>query len=146
MLVWACPACGREFGKERQSHVCAPATSVDEYFAGRPLSERETFEAVRGHLESLGDVIVEPVSIGILFKRGRTFAELRPMKRWLALNFGLSRRLSHPRITRTTPLPGGGAWHGTRVTAAAEIDGEVQLWLTESYLDYGAPSRRWHRW
>ena len=146
MTAWTCPACGREFGKQGQSHVCAPAVPVDVYFAGRPESEREIFEAIRGHLQSLGDVITEAVSIGILFKRGRTFAELRPKKRWVALNFGLTRRLDHPRITRTTPLLGGGAWHGTRITAAAEFDGELQAWLTESYFDYAAPSRRSRRW
>lgn len=100
-MVWTCPACGREFGK-RQSHVCAPALSVDAYFAAQPPVEREIFEAVREHLQGLGPVIIEPVGVGILFKSRSTFAELRPKTRWVDLGFGLGRRVEHPRITRTT--------------------------------------------
>ena len=134
-MVWTCPACGREFGK-RQSHVCAPAMSADAYFGARPPVEREIYEAVRTHLEGLGPVIVEPVNIGILFKRRRTFVELRPRTRWVQLSFGLNYRREHPRITRTTTDQSGRAWHGVRVTAPDEIDDEVRAWLTESYVEY----------
>jgi len=136
-MVWACPACGREFGK-RQSHVCVPAMSVDEYFAGRPPGEREIFEAVRAHLESLGPVIVEPVGVGILFKGRRTFVELRPKKRWVDLGFGLNRRLDHPRITRRSRDQAGRTYHGVRISSAAEVDDEVREWPTESYLELGS--------
>jgi predicted transport protein len=133
-VIWTCPACGREFGK-RQSHLCAPAMSVKAYYAGRPAVEREIFEAVRAHLESLGPVIVEPVSIGILFKGKRTFVELRPKTKWVALSFGLNRRVEHPRITRTTRTNIGRTYHAIRVTSPADVDDTVRGWLTESYLE-----------
>jgi predicted transport protein len=117
--------------------MCAPALSVDAYFAARPAVEREIFEAVRGHLVSLGPVIVELVSVGILFKRLRTFAELRPKTRWVDLSFGLNRRLEHPRITRTVRTAAARTYHGIRVTSPADIDGEVRGWLTESYVEFG---------
>jgi hypothetical protein len=134
-MVWSCPACGREFGG-RQSHVCAPALSVEAYFAARPAVERAIFEAVRQHLESLGPLIVEPVGVGILFKRRRTFVELRPRVRWVQLSVGLNRRLEHPRITRTVGTGSGRTYHGIRVTSPADIDEEVRGWLTESYDDF----------
>lgn len=133
MPTWSCPACGREFGK-RQAHVCAPALSVDAYFAGRLPVEREIFEAVREHLESLGPVIVEPVGVGILFKGKRTFVELRPRAKWVALSFGLNRRVEHPRIARTTKTGTPRTYHGVRVTSVGDIDEVVRAWLTESYL------------
>ncbi len=134
-VFWSCPACGREFGK-RQSHTCVPALSVDAYFASRPAVEREIFEAVRQQLEELGPVIVEPVNVGILFKRRRTFVELRPKARWVQLSIGLNRRLDHPRITRTVGLRNGRTYHGVRVTSPADVDGELREWLTESYLEF----------
>ncbi|MBE0609972.1 MAG: hypothetical protein IH609_11355 [Dehalococcoidia bacterium] len=135
METWSCPACGREFGK-RQAHVCAPAQPVDAYFSERPPVEREIFEAVREHLESLGPVIVEPVGVGILFKRKRTFVELRPMTRWVALSFGLNRRAEHARITRTTKTNTARTYHRVRLTSPADIDDAVREWLTESYIEF----------
>lgn len=107
--------------------------SADTYYASRPPAEREIFEAVREHFESLGQVIVEPVSIGILFKTLRTIAELRPMTKWVSLSFGLDRRAEHPCITRTTRGSGSGTWHGVRIFAPQDIDDTVRAWLTEAY-------------
>jgi len=116
--------------------MCAPALSVDAYFAARPTVEREIFEAVRDHLESLGPVIVEPVRVGILFKRRRTFVELRPKARWVDLSIGLNYRREHPRITRTVRTATGRTYHGIRITSASDIDREVREWLTESYAEF----------
>lgn len=134
-MVWSCPACGREFGK-RQSHMCAPALSVDAYFASRPPAERAIFEAVREQLESLGPVIVEPVGVGILFKRRRTFVELRPKARWVDLSIGLNHRLDHARVSRTVRTATNRTYHGIRITSASDIDREVRTWLTESYMEF----------
>ena len=120
----------------RQSHFCAPAVPVDEYFAARPAGERAIFEAVRAHLEGLGPVIVEPVGVGILFKRRRTFVELRPMARWVSLSFGLNHRRVDPRITRTVAGGNGRTYHGIRVTSASDVDEQVLEWLTESYVEF----------
>ena len=109
--------------------------SPDDYYASRPPVEREIFDVVRSHLESLGPVIVEPVSIGILFKVRRTFAELRPRTKWVALNFGVNRRVEHPRITRTTKM-NSSTWHGVNIQRPEDIDEQVLAWLTESYVEF----------
>ena len=96
--MWTCPKCARQFGRNKQSHECSPAMTLDEYFSTGPERERPIFEVVRAHLESLGPVHYEAVSVGILFKRARTFVELRPMVKWEALSFGLNRTVDHPRI------------------------------------------------
>lgn len=100
MEPWSCPACGREFFA-RRAHVCAPAPSVDSYFAGRPPEERAIFETVHGHVASLGPVIVEPVNVGIFFKGRSNFVEIRPKKRWVDVTFGLNRLLA----TRASAAP-----------------------------------------
>lgn len=136
MEIWTCDACGREFGK-RQSHVCAPAVSVDDYYSRRPPVEREIFEAVAGHIRSLGPVIIEPVGVGILFKGRRTFVELRPKTKWVDLSFALDRRVEHPRVTRATRTNTSRTYHGTRLRSADDVDDVVKGWLTESYLELG---------
>src|SRR4029079_8896030 len=100
VTAWKCPECGRQFGRRNQSHECAPAMTLEEYFSTGPERERPIFEAVSGYLETLGPMHVEPVSVGIFIKRGRSFVELRPKVRWVAMSFPLPYVLDHARIAR----------------------------------------------
>src|SRR5215475_9673902 len=98
MAGWTCPDCGRRFGRERQGHVCAPAMTLDEYFATGPPHERPVFDAVMRCLAGSGPLEVEPVAVGIFLKNPRKVAELRPMQRWVAVSFTLDRRARHRTI------------------------------------------------
>lgn len=131
---WICPGCDRRFGRANQSHFCAPAMSVDAYFEGRPAAFRQIYDAVIAHLESVGEVYVDAVDVGILIKRSRTFVELRPRRGGLALSVMLSRLVEHPRITRTVRASGSRTAHFVTLTAAADVDDQVRDWLTESYV------------
>ncbi len=134
-MIWVCPKCQRQFGRVKQSHECAPAMSLEEYFSTGPERERPIFEVVRAHLESLGPIHIEPVSVGIFIKRERTFVELRPMVKWEALSFGLSRTIDHPRIARK--MKGGRrTYHVVNIREPADVDDQVKQWLTESYVDF----------
>ncbi len=109
--------------------------SLEEYFSTGPERERPIFEVVRAHLESLGPIHIEPVSVGIFIKREHTFVELRPMVKWEALSFGLSRTIDHPRIARK--MKGGRrTYHVVNIREPAEVDEQVKQWLTESYVDF----------
>jgi hypothetical protein len=132
--AWTCPECGRQFGRNRQGHECAPALSLDEYFSTGPAHERPVFEAVLRHLETVGPVHVEPVSVGIFLKRSRTFAELRPMQQWVALWFGLPRRVRHRTITRKVQSYHGRYIHVANLRSPADVDDDIRGWLTEAYL------------
>jgi hypothetical protein len=108
--------------------------TLEEYFSTGPEREQPVFEAVWGHLEELGDVRVEAVSVGIFFKRRRTFAELRPKTRWVDLGILLPRRVSHVRMTRASPTQSGVlTQHGIRLVTPADVDAQVCAWLTESW-------------
>ena len=85
--------------------------SLDEYFSTGPAHERPIFDTVMAHLESVGPVHVEPVSVGIFLKNPRKFAELRPKQRWVALSFSLHRAARHRTITRKVIPYGGRYWH-----------------------------------
>jgi hypothetical protein len=108
--------------------------TVDEYFVQRPARERAIFEAVLAHLAEVGAVRVEAVQVGILFRRSRTFAELRPRRDRVVLSVLLSRRLDHSRIVKK--------WHGSGLRSAyffdlrdpADVDEELRDWLTEAYV------------
>jgi hypothetical protein len=130
---WSCPECGRLFAREGQGHDCAPGMSLDEYFATGPAHERPVFDAVLAHLEQLGPVHADAVSVGIFLKNPRKFAELRPMQRWVAIGFSLPRRAHHPTITRKVVEYGNRYWHVANVSAPDDLDHDLRNLLAEAY-------------
>lgn len=111
--------------------------TLDEYFATGPALERPVFEAVRAHLQSLGPMHVEPVSVGIFIKSTGSLVELRPMTRWVALSFPLERVVDHDRIARKPVRSGQRVYHVVNLSGPDDVDEQVRNWLTESFLAFG---------
>ncbi|MET0315575.1 MAG: DUF5655 domain-containing protein, partial [Rhodococcus fascians] len=133
-MAWECPKCRRQFARSGQGHECSPAMTIDEYFSTGPERERPIFDALLAHLENLGPVHVEPLSVGVYFKHGETVATMRPMQRWEAVSFSLPRIVKHPLMTRK-PISHGGRWfHIVNITEPDDIDEQIRDWLTEAYL------------
>lgn len=133
MRGWTCPDCGRHFARTRQGHECAPAMSLEEYFATGPAHERPICEAVLAHVARFGPVHVEPVSVGIFLKNPEKFAELRPMQRWVAVSFSLPRRAAHRTIVRKVVAYGGRYWHVANVATPDDVDDSLVALLAEAY-------------
>ena len=108
--------------------------SLDEYFSTGPERERPIYEAVIGHLDTVGPVHVEPVAVGIFLKRAQCFAQLRPMTKWVALSFRLPRAVQSPRMARKVQHWGSAYHHVVNLRGPDDVDDEVREWLTESYL------------
>ncbi len=136
-VTWTCPKCSRLFARTGQSHECAPPMTLAEYFSTGAARERPIFEAVLRHLETLGPMHVEPVSVGIFIKSTGGFVELRPMTRWVALSFPMRHRLGHPRIARRPIRSGHRVYHVVNLYGADDVDSQVRDRLSESYADFG---------
>jgi hypothetical protein len=87
------------------------------------------------HLDTVGPVHVEPVSVGIFLKRDRQFAQLRPMQRWVALSFSLPRPVHHRLITKKVVPYHGRYHHVAQIREAEDLDEQILEWLTEAYLN-----------
>ena len=135
MIGWECEACGRRFGRSRQSHECAPAMTLEDYFSTGPPHERPVFDAVMRALADIGPIHVEPVSVGIFLKNPRTFAQLRPMQRWTAVSFSLRRVASHPTLVRKVMPYSGRYHHVANVTGPDDVDDALSDLLREAYAD-----------
>jgi hypothetical protein len=133
MPTWTCPACKRQFGRRNQSHGCAPAQTVESYFESRPAAYRRAHDAIVRHLGKLGPLVVDAVSVGIMYKRSRTFAEVRAKRDRLELGFLLSRPLAHPRLRKTLKLSANRMAYFVDLHRAADVDRDVRAWLTEAY-------------
>jgi hypothetical protein len=111
--------------------------TLEEYFSTGPPHERPVFDEVMQRLKQakVSPIHVEPVSVGIFLKRSRTFAELRPMTKWVALSFSLRRAERHPLITRKVVNWGGRYWHFVNLRGPEDLDDEIVGWLAEAYAD-----------
>lgn len=131
---WTCPECERQFGRRNQSHECVPGMTESEYFASGAALEREVYDAVVRTLQGLAPLTIEFLTVGIAFKRARTFAELRPMRNRVRLWFALSRVVEHPRVVKVWRGSGTRAAIVIDLRSAAEVDDEVRDWLTEAFM------------
>jgi hypothetical protein len=107
--------------------------SLEEYFSTGPAHERPVFEAVIHHLQTVGPVHVEPVSVGIFLKNPGKVAELRPMQRWVAVSFTLRRAARHRTIVRKVIALNGRYYHVANVASPADVDDDFCQLLTEAY-------------
>ncbi|NNE96744.1 MAG: hypothetical protein HKN24_12025 [Acidimicrobiales bacterium] len=135
MARWRCPECKREFGKVRQGHMCSPGMSLEEYFAEAKPWEEPIFNVVHDHLASLegGDLIVDPIAMGIMFKNGPMICELRARTKWTALGFSLTRKLTSDRLSRKVIEYQNKSFHVINLHSADDVDDQVLGWLTEAY-------------
>jgi Domain of unknown function (DUF5655) len=109
--------------------------TLEEYFETGPAHERPIFDAVMAHVETLGPIHVEPVSVGIFLKHPRKFAELRPKQKWVALSFVLPRAVDHPKIARKLQGSASRTHHVVNLRTPDDVDDDVRGWLTESYFE-----------
>jgi hypothetical protein len=135
-VSWTCPDCDRRFARTRQSHLCAPALTLDEYFSTGPPWERAVFDAVLDHVTTLGPIHVEPVSVGVFLKASGSLFELRTKTRWSALSFPLPREVRDRRIARKPVRSGKRIYHVVNLATPDDVDDQVRDWLTESYAAY----------
>ena len=107
--------------------------TVEEYFSTGPAHERPVFDALMARLADIGTIVVEPVSVGIFLKRAGTFAQLRPMTRWVALGFSLP-RIEHHRLITRKPISHGVRWyHVANIAHPDDLDDDIVGWVTEAY-------------
>lgn len=133
MARWTCPRCDREFERAHQSHTCVPGCTVDATFAHRPPVLREIYDAVLGHLSTLGPVHEDAVSVGVFLKRERKLAELRPRTRDLLVLLFLPHRVENDRIRPMSGSTGARVVHRLPLRGPGEVDDAVRDWLTIAY-------------
>ncbi|WP_239096939.1 DUF5655 domain-containing protein [Asanoa ferruginea] len=110
-----------------------PAGTVDETFAPHRPEWRLIFDAILAHVEDLGPVHTDAVSVGIFLKADRTLAEIRPRARAVDLWFTLPRAIDDPRVRRSLRASADRVANVVALTSASQVDEQVRAWLTEAY-------------
>lgn len=132
---WQCMGCGRRFGRTNQSHECVPGMTLGEYLAGQPEERHATYRRVLEILSSFEGVNIDPVDVGIMVKRRRTFCEMRPRRNAVSLCFLLSQNITHPRFHRKVRCSAHRMAYFVNLVSEHEVDEQIATWLAEAHLD-----------
>ncbi len=110
--------------------------TVEDYFSTGPAFERPIFEEVRSFVLTLGPVTIEPVSVGIFFKKPSSWVQLRPKRMWVAMGFPMRRDVGH-RTIRNKPMTNGRGssmkWFVANLEAPGDLDDDLRDLLSESF-------------
>lgn len=111
----------------------APAGDpLDAIYAGPKAALRPLHDAVLGALAAFGPFEISPKKAYVSLRRARQFAMVGPATRE-AIEIGINHK-SLPAHPRLKALPAGGMCQATtRITDAAQIDGELVGWLRAAY-------------
>ncbi|TDO49934.1 hypothetical protein EV643_105163 [Kribbella sp. VKM Ac-2527] len=131
--MWTCARCGRTFANTNQSHTCRPLGNLDDHFAGKDATVRETFDRIVEIVRGLGPVEILPEQTRIALHTRMSFAAFTPRRHWLDGHVVLAERLSSPRFTRIEVYSPRNILHAFRLHTPAEVDPEVADWLTRAY-------------
>jgi hypothetical protein len=95
---------------------------------------RAVYDAILDHLQSLGPVHEDAVTVGVFLKRDRKLAEVRPRSRDVSLALYLPRPVRHPRIAKVLDPGAPRVVHFLLLREPEEVDDLVRGWLTEAFL------------
>ena len=123
--LWTCPTCGRRFANRNQTHTCAPPTTLDEHFAGKPAHVRAIFDRLVEATEPNGPFEVIPEMTRIAFFVRMSFAAFVARHERLDGHVILARRLEHPRFTKVITYSPRNHEHDFRLTTVDEVDDDV---------------------
>lgn len=130
---WRCRDCGRSFGRPSQSHTCLPALTLNEYLARQPPAHAAIYGAALERLKRLGEIDIDPVGVGIMVKRTRTFCELRPKRRGVELSFKLSHKFADRRIHRSFQSSPNRICYFVMLEEPEDVDDTLGGWLADAY-------------
>jgi hypothetical protein len=90
---------------------------------------RAIYDEILRHLQALGPVHEDAVTVGVFLKCDRKLAEIRPRSADVQLTLYLPHRISDERITKVFAPTGPRVIHQLLLREVSEIDDVVREWL-----------------
>ena len=93
----------------------------------------ELFRKIAAMVRRFGAIEIVPQKTRIALQVRKIFLGIRFLRDAIDCEFALARRIEHPRFRQILSVSPRSHYHYLRVSSAAELDGEVRLWLREAY-------------
>ena len=107
--------------------------TVDAHFAGKPPQVRKVYERLLELLKKIGPVSEDPKKTSIHLVRESALAGVEVRGEYLLLNFKTDYPVQSPRVERAERLSANRYHTKVKLSAIAEVDGEVKRWLKDAY-------------
>lgn len=139
--LWTCPKCGVKLVTRNLWHSCGQA-SLDDWKARMGPRARALYDRFEDMIAACGEYHVAPARTRIAFLARVRFAGITSLsERGMTCTFALPRPARSPRLARVHEVAPGWWVHHLRVTDPAQLDGQVQRWLRNSYRTMGMQER-----
>jgi hypothetical protein len=139
--LWTCPKCGAKLLTRNLWHSCGRATLSDWKKRMGP-SARALYDRFEEMIAACGEYHVAPAKTRIAFLGHVRFAGItRLTESEMDCSFALPKPLRSQRFRKVEEIVPGWWVHRLRVASPAELDGEVQGWIRESYRLMGMRER-----
>lgn len=94
---------------------------------------REAYRDLMTSLYACGPVRIHPSKAKIGVRAETDFADLVLKKNWIDVQFVLSRKLAHPRLSWMGAVGSHRFRHYLRLERPSDVDEDVRGWMRESY-------------
>ncbi|MFC3879698.1 DUF5655 domain-containing protein [Algoriphagus namhaensis] len=129
--MWTCPICERDLKRENQWHMCIKA-DLDSLFAGKPKELEFIFDKILAEVIDWDNVIVSNTKKAIMFVHNQTFLVIRPMSKFLDLQFYSKEVQSCPPFFKSRQVSKKFENH-LRIFTLEELSPKLISWIRDSY-------------
>lgn len=129
--MWTCPTCERDLPRENQWHICVKA-DLDSLFAGKPKELEYIFDKILAKVVEWDGVIVSNTQKCVLFVHRQTFLVIRPMSKFLDLQFYSKEELPCPPFSKSKKVSKRFQNH-IRISRLEELSPVLIKYLRDSY-------------
>lgn len=129
--MWTCPLCERDLKRENQWHMCIKA-DLNSLFVGKPEELEFVFDKILAEVIEWDGVIVSNTRKAIMFVHHQTFLVIRPMTKFLDLQFYSKEVQACPPFFKSKKVSKKWENH-LRISTLDELSPQLIKWLKASY-------------
>ncbi len=107
--------------------------SVAAHFAGKDAVVRQIYDQLLKKSRQFGLVVEDPKKTSIHLNHNTAFAGIATRKSAIVLTIKSDQRLTSPRIHKSEQTSARRFHHEVKLTAPADVDGELTNWLRAAY-------------
>ena len=135
-MMWKCPKCGREFGREGQEHYCVKPQTIDAYIALQDKERQPKLKEIRAILRAAIPEAEERISWSMpTYWKGRNILHFAASKKHLGLYPGSEATAAFAEDLKEYDVSKGTIRLPWNKELPADLIQRIARWCFEEYTD-----------